>query len=97
MDKSFHSSIADTAETLAANSCGKLANNGCRGHGRRNIARVAQQNCATSAANATTSQTSIAETLANFAVNLRYEDIPKDVVRTAIRTISIRSVAPSGL
>ena len=29
----------------------------------------------------------IAETLANFAVNIRYEDIPKDVVRVAIRTI----------
>src|SRR5579863_2923135 len=30
---------------------------------------------------------SIAETLADYAVSLRYEDLPADVVRTAKRTI----------
>jgi len=48
---------------------------------------VAQQDAQRPAAAAPANQPPIAEALANFAVNLRYEDIPKDVIRTAIRTI----------
>ena len=49
---------------------------------------VAQQNAQRpGTTNATPGQPPIAETIANFAVNLRYADIPKEVVRTAIRSI----------
>jgi 2-methylcitrate dehydratase len=49
---------------------------------------MAEQNELRAGARGETSEAgSVAETLANFAVSLRYEDLPADVVRTAKRTI----------
>src|SRR3979490_1073725 len=77
---------ADTADNSRRKFLQQVATGGAP-TARAALPAVAQQDAQRPAAAAPANQPPIAEALANFAVNLRYEDIPKDVIRTAIRTI----------
>jgi 2-methylcitrate dehydratase len=88
MDKSPHDKTSNEQENSRRQFLQSAATAGAAITAAATSPAFAQQNLQRpTTVHVTPGQPTIAETLTNFAVNMRYEDIPKDVVRTALRTI----------